>query len=237
MRKRKTISWPLEAAVFAAILAGCAASSSPPQALSSKALAYDNTIYQSAVFSPSKVHELLTIDGTAKPVSVVTWASKDTADRFYPHGATRVGVDVWVTRVPQLQEACAAFPTESDALRLRLQQFLGLPAAPGERVVIALEVDPAEIFRPCPDPDPAKSECAAAFPPGVDIAYKAWFAEQVLSRYRQPGGYPWTRLGYTYDWAPGSTTIGASEFVIRKGSTVTVTEKVPTEAYCHGPGS
>ncbi len=237
MQTLNTRSWPLEAAVFAvigALLAGCVAS---PQALSSKALAYDDTIYQSAIFSPSKIHQLLTIDGTAKSVSVVTWASKDTADKFYPQGAARVGVDVWVTRVPQLQEACAAFPAEPDALRLRLQQFLGLPAAPGERVAIVLEVDPADIFRPCPDPDPAKSECEAAFPPGVDIAYKAWFAEQVLSRYRQPGGYPWTRLGYTYDWAPGSTTIGASEFVIRKGSTVTVTEKVPTEAYCHRPGS
>ncbi len=205
MQTLNTRSWPLEAAVFAvigALLAGCVAS---PQALSSKALAYDDTIYQSAIFSPSKIHQLLTIDGTAKSVSVVTWASKDTADKFYP--------------------------------QLRLQQFLGLPAAPGERVAIVLEVDPADIFRPCPDPDPAKSECEAAFPPGVDIAYKAWFAEQVLSRYRQPGGYPWTRLGYTYDWAPGSTTIGASEFVIRKGSTVTVTEKVPTEAYCHRPGS
>jgi len=228
----------LPIAVIVALLTGCAASSAPP------ALSYDDTIYRSAVFSEAKVHQLVTIDGTTKPVSVVTWTSQETADKFYPPGPIRVGVDVWVTRVPQLQEACAAFPAEPDALRLRLQQFLGLPAAPGERVVVLLQVDPASILRPCPDPDPAKSECAAAFPPNTDTAYKAWFAEQVLSRYRQPGGYPWTRLGYTYDWAPGSTTVepgsttvGASEFVIRKGSNVTVTEKVPTASYCHGPGS
>jgi hypothetical protein len=226
-----TLDRRLLAAILVALLTGCAAASAPPLTGS-----YDDAIDRSAVFGQDKVHRLLTIDGTAKPVSVVTWTSKDTADKFYPPGPNRVGVDVWVTRVPQLQNSCAAFPADPDALRLRLQQFLGLPAAPGARVVVLLEVDPADIFRPCPDPDPAKSECAATFPPGIDTAYKAWFAEQVLARYRQPDGYPWTRLGYTYDWAPGSTTIGASEFVIRKGAAVTVTATVPTGTYCHGSG-
>jgi len=30
-----------------------------------------------------------------------------------------------------------------------------------------------------------------------------------------PNGYPWTHLGYTYNWAPGGDRYGASEYVIR----------------------
>jgi hypothetical protein len=56
----------------------------------------------------------------------------------------------------------------------------------------------------------------------------------MVDRYREaPDGYPWTRLGYTYDWAPGASGIGASEFVTRKEMPVIVKAKVPTVAYCH----
>ena len=95
-----------------------------------------------------------------------------------------------------------------------------------------------DIFRPCPDPDPTKAECGNAFPENVDVNHKAWLAEQVLQRYQTaPQGYPWTRLGYTYDWNPASPRYGASEYVVRKGSKVTVTEKQPTAAYCRPPQS
>lgn len=37
------------------------------------------------------------------------------------------------------------------------------------------------------------------------------------------GGYPWTRLGYTYDWGSRSSNkYGLSEFVIMPGSKVEV---------------
>ena len=46
-------------------------------------------------------------------------------------------------------------------------------------------------------------------------------------------GYPWTRLGYTYDWRPGSNKYGASEYVMRKDSTIMVLEEpYPIETYC-----
>ena len=63
-------------------------------------------------------------------------------------------------------------------------------------------------------------------------ANKAWFAEQVNSRYQDPNGYPWTRLGYTFDWNPETPRYGASEYVIRKGSAVTVKTRTSTAEYC-----
>ena len=34
--------------------------------------------------------------------------------------------------------------------------------------------------------------------------------------------FPWTRLGYTYDWGNSTSEIGLSEFVIKNNSQVTV---------------
>lgn len=45
-------------------------------------------------------------------------------------------------------------------------------------------------------------------------------------------GYPWTRLGYTYNWHPGSPRYGASEYVIDPGTRVTVTSVFTIADYC-----
>jgi hypothetical protein len=45
--------------------------------------------------------------------------------------------------------------------------------------------------------------------------------------------YPWTALGYTYDWNPVSTTpVGPSEFVAHKGARVVFDSIIPTEDFC-----
>ncbi|MBK8453511.1 MAG: hypothetical protein WAQ53_14365 [Thiofilum sp.] len=46
-------------------------------------------------------------------------------------------------------------------------------------------------------------------------------------------GYPWTRLGYTYDWGKPNNPIGFSEFVIDKGAKVEVKSVTTTAKYCN----
>jgi hypothetical protein len=193
---------------------------------------YENAVARSAIFDPSHVHQLVTIGPAEDLVDVVSWTGRKVADQYYRPGDTKVGVDVWVTRTPELQRLCAAFPRDEPALTLRLQQVLGLPARPEDRVFVTLRVHRPDIVRPCPDPDPGKPSCGPDFPADAPQSYRAWIGEQVLSRYRTPGGYPWTRLGYTYDWAPGSSGIGVSEFVVRKGAAVTVVSKSDSRDYC-----
>jgi hypothetical protein len=50
------------------------------------------------------------------------------------------------------------------------------------------------------------------------------------------GGYPWTRLGYTYNWNPEASIEGTSEFVIPEGTSVEVCGVVPATEFC-APGS
>lgn len=219
------------------IQVGCVAQSAgpPPESDSDRLLAaYRNAVFASAIFDSANVHSLFAIPRGVDSVTVVTWTAAQTAERFYPLGETRIGVDVWVTLVPEVQDRCAAYPTNPSALTLRLQQLLGLPPHPEERVFVVMVAAVKDVFRPCPDPDPTKEQCGRSLPQRVDPEYEAWVAHQMLDRYQTPPqGFPWTRLGYTYDWNPDSNKFGASEYVIRKGSKVVVTAKVETPSYCH----
>jgi hypothetical protein len=76
---------------------------------------------------------------------------------------------------------------------------------------------------------------AAPLRPATALAARV--AEQMVSRYRLPDGYPWTRLGNTSDWSADPPQIGASEFVIPKDAAFELTEKVDTAAYRHGSAS
>jgi hypothetical protein len=91
--------------------------------------------------------------------------------------------------------------------------------------------DPAVTTRyPCGDT--LQPGCGESFPAGVDEAHVRWIAGQLLTRWRVPNGYPWTRLGYTYNWHPGSPRYGASEYLVRAGSVATNVAVRHVRAYC-----
>lgn len=66
------------------------------------------------------------------------------------------------------------------------------------------------------------SSCTSSGKCGM-TSYRHWFEnrrEYVYSRTTVNDAYPWTALGYTYDWGnPKPPHIGVSEFVINAGST------------------
>ena len=47
--------------------------------------------------------------------------------------------------------------------------------------------------------------------------YKDWFDQNILWSYFE-SDYPWTRLGYTYDWSGGDSEYGLTEFLVPGGS-------------------
>jgi hypothetical protein len=50
-------------------------------------------------------------------------------------------------------------------------------------------------------------------------SYRKWFDNRRAHVYTLPAPYPWTGLGYTYDWGnPTAPHVGVSEFVINAGS-------------------
>lgn len=218
--------------------------------------AYNSAIYDSAVYKFSNLRPLypMKFDPKTKTATVVTLTNYNYTDEKGNNKTpfqTNVGnYYVWVTIVPEVQDVCRGF--SSDNLNLRLHQLLGLhPNSPFTHFVVMTVTD-VQIFRPTANPDPTTSlpcsttnglipaNCGEVFPKeNADLnKHKVWLANQMLSSYviseshLIPVGYPWTRLGYTYDWKPGANKYGASEYIIKPNSVVTIKEITPYQDYC-----
>ena len=189
---------------------------------------YNQAILDAGTSESSELEELSPI--VADKIKVATWTDYS----GYELGPNTLGVDVWITIIPQMQKKCQTFLKNLSLkeLNLRLEQLMGLPPNDGKTKVVEMVVQTSDIFRPCPDPDITKTVCNQSLSPNVNPRYLYWFAQNVLSSYKIPGGYPWTRLGYTYDWYPDSPEMGLPEYVIRKGSVVQVTSIKSTSEYC-----
>jgi hypothetical protein len=153
----------------------------------------------------------------------------------------------WVTAVPM---AIDYFKTlgysAANVTNLRFAQALGLPEPSEERMVVGLYVNIADLFRPCPDPEINDHECELDFPTNhsggflafddsVKIReseacandgciYDDWFENRRNIVYTGANSFPWTQLGYTYDWASDAPdgNIGLSEFAVKGGSVFNV---------------
>ncbi|MDJ0842019.1 MAG: hypothetical protein QNK37_36290 [Acidobacteriota bacterium] len=69
-----------------------------------------------------------------------------------------------------------------------------------------------------------------------DRAHLAWMCNNWFGNYVKEGTflerYPWTALGYAYDWFHPEAPYGASEYIVLKGKQASVERIVPTGAYC-----
>jgi hypothetical protein len=95
---------------------------------------------------------------------------------------------------------------------------------------------PSQLFRPAADNEITDTTAGLAMPATTEPWYRAWFNQLRAQQYFQStdpahDAYPWTQLGYTYDWGSANHQ-GQSEFVIRQQSPVIVKETTPYQAYC-----
>lgn len=190
---------------------------------------YHLAIMDASVIESDEMVTLPVIHGNE--VQMVTWTKYPNS--YVAGNQTRLKWgEVWVTLDGAVKSQCRLF--QKDSLVSQVQQLLGLPLVKNEtRYFVTMSVASTDLFRPCADPSIIQPSCSGSFPENVSAAHKAWYAGQVAEAYISPNGYPWTRLGYTYDWSPDRTEVGPAEFVIRKGAVVTTTSVVSTEAYCN----
>lgn len=165
-------------------------------------------------------------DADEARVLMATWTSYPDS---FPPGETVSNDwgDLWVTVVPELR---TRLNTLGDTSSLRIAQLLGMPGNADNSHIAELWVRPSDLFRPCPDNEITDNSCEPDLPPNAESGYVEWYEDNILSSYFPPA-YPWTRLGYTYDWAPNSDEQGLSEFVIRAGSSFAVDSLRTTETY------
>lgn len=141
---------------------------------------------------------------------------------------------IWVTAAPQLK---TWFHKQHTAdTNLRLKQLLGLPPVGADySYFVEFWVKPSDLYRPCPDREIDDCSCSTFFPGSASKDYISWFNESRISRYYASqlyDQYPWTQLGYTYDWHPENKThVGMSEFVINTNAAVYVNRVSKTKDY------
>lgn len=103
----------------------------------------------------------------------------------------------------------------------RLKQLIGLPPDCDYTTFTGFWVSPENVKRPAYRTDIVSGEMTTSFDENVDTDFKEWFDGNILGSYFD-GAYPWTRLGYTYDWADNDTEYGLTEFLVLDKAEITV---------------
>jgi hypothetical protein len=187
----------------------------------------------STLWSLSTDNPELIRDGEGR-VLVVTWTDWDGYQKAVGTDMT-LSRDIWITPAPQLQDFCQNLRLDSTKMQLRLKQLLGLPPEGNKAFFAEMWVDPSACFRPCPDPEVTDSECSIAYPVShygtVPDTHKKWI-ENLRKESYGPQGYPWTQLGYTYDWGNPKDHVGLSEYIIPEGTTVRIKAAEGIYNYC-----
>lgn len=119
----------------------------------------------------------------------------------------------------------------------RINEYLGLiPFSEdyswADLRVVEMWVRPEDLFRPCDNPDPKAEYCTVA--PSkhvfledvengeVNFDHSTFLAAKKATAWSSKP-FPWTNLGFTYDWGPGAAArnhVGATEFAIKPNSLV-----------------
>jgi hypothetical protein len=168
-------------------------------------------------------------------ILVVTWKQNITFYKQYLDSAyyNTGKYPIWITTAPELKQRMHQEKVK-DANR-RLIQLLGLPPNSVYSYFVEFWVKPSDLFRPCPDKEITDTKCETCFPKETDSEHIAWINDNRISRYYQCDlfqQYPWTQLGYTYDWNPKNKShVGLSEFVIGANKKIIVKAIYTTTEY------
>jgi len=233
----------------------------PPQRRADELRVIEDT-YRAAVAemvlpTPSDVSDALVSIDMNHPIRLVTWKPANQLALWKnPDGSwkTEAASDIWVTVVPRLKSFCQAFVkahhSTAAELSSRIEQRLGLPPGSNNDVFVEMTIkEPlryGNLFRPCINPSVAAKTCQLGpfpepLPEDISEKHRAWIYGQYYNSYAvaEPNQYPWTALGYTFDWAADETgrsrfvRVGESEFVVPKGASIEISgSPIPTAEYC-----
>ena len=113
---------------------------------------------------------------------------------------------------------------------LRFKQLIGLPPHRDYTHFSALWTNIEDVVRPAYAWKLSDNFGAKTFIDPPNPEFKTWFDNNILWSYFE-SAFPWTRLGYTYDWANNRKKYGLSEFLIKKDATVHVEFTLNTEEF------
>lgn len=161
-----------------------------------------------------------------------------------------VGYEAWITFEPELKGYLGARTNEYDvnsaaSIAGRAEQALGMTNNATHLFAVDLWVAAASLFRPTVNWSPTNSATfrdwtgqdqsgPAWFGGAYGENYYDWFTNRQQTVYAGNNAFPWTGLGYTFDWYYATNSpalVGPSEFVIGAQQTYYVGGGTPVDQF------
>jgi hypothetical protein len=209
------------AVILAALVLASCASQAPP-ATQSLQSAYEKSIELAAVKSPDAVRVLTPI--TQDEVVVAHVQTQDRIDQSYA---------TWVALPDEVRRHCSG---KANPI-LALQMALGLPPkTQPDLKVFTFRVHRTDMFRPCASSASVEDQsCTLDVNLASDDEHREFVLAQMMSSYRTSKGYPFTAMGWSYNWDPAAKTpMGVSEYVLRRRAVLRDITWVTPAQFCAG---
>ncbi|GEM_PF-799082 len=199
-------------------------------------------LYAAAVEDAKTIEpeEILPVVSVAENSPDVTWneegkvlmLSMHKYPDSYPEGTSVIlkWGEVWTFTDKEIKAWYRANKEGVSNWPLRFKQLIGLPLDSSYTHVSGFWVSPENLIRPAYEPDISKSVMTDHFAIQPSPAFLSWFEGNMKWSYEE-SAYPWTRLGYTYDWAYNGKEYGLSEFLIQKDAQVDVAFTYTIDAF------
>ncbi|MCL2063807.1 MAG: hypothetical protein FWG98_05495 [Candidatus Cloacimonetes bacterium] len=198
---------------------------------------YQAAVLDALIFQSDDIYPLvsliqgdpLTTWNDTGQVLLVTW--NDTPE-LYPRDATVTTEDyeVWTFTDKEIAQWYRLNNKGVKNWDLRFKQLLGLPPNTSYSHFTAFWVSTENILRPAYNQDVTFPEMPSHFESTVDETFLHWFNNNKLFSYFEEL-YPWTRLGYTYDWGSSYTNYGLTEFIVLPNTSVNVKFTLSTNEF------
>jgi len=208
---------------------------------------YEAAVKDAADVTEDKIRPLVIIDENSDKVTWNSDSSKVMMVTFnnvpdvYKDGTTvKLDRPVWLVTEKELQQWYRSHKDDIRNWPMRFRQLLGMPKSSPATHFSVLWVSPKDMIRPAFVTSIKNGEMKTTFDensedenlsPEMRIWYQNWFDENRAKSFGKDG-YPWTRLGYTYDWASKEKNkYGLSEFLVMPGAEVDVQFSKNTKAF------
>ncbi|SMP41685.1 hypothetical protein [Fibrobacter sp. UWB10] len=172
--------------------------------------------------------DLASLSGDNTQVVLVTWHND--GERFKDGEITHLKDDevLWSFTDKEFLKWFRENHDKVDNWDIRLKQLLGKSPDTDNRYFTVFWVRVTDVFRPAFFPEINTDMMNTAFTNTLEedtsenaMWFKNWFDKTNASAYRKDG-FPWTRLGYTYDWGNPDSKYGLSEFIVKEGAEIEV---------------
>jgi len=202
-------------------------------------LFYTNSFNLQKILKNSSVND--TIIGNHKYVLMIFWKSyndfhkynmTDSSDgKAYCKSKNDLlsNHPLFITIASEMNQWCKAQITGNcEDSALRLMQLLGLPPNSTNDAFVEFWIKPEDIFRPALDSSIAVPSRLKA----INTVYLKSFADFSANSYTGDIKFPFTGLGYTWDWCPANIShIGLNEYVLKGNKTVLIRRILSTKDY------